>query len=177
MHWKGGKQSIYIYIYIYISHGMYDSLTEAALTLTHWRTDGLGFYTSLHFPQWFFSHRHCAWSARMRNMSCQLCCWLTRNWVSELMFLLSQPLLAHLSEEGPPFSRARHHVAPASRSWNLHLWFMDETWQTSVFLSTGGGRLTQTRALSTRRPLALELSLFAILCSSRWEDPKGAWLE
>ncbi len=74
-----------------------------------------------------------------------------------------QPLLAHPSEEGPPFSGARH-------------------LGTSVQI-TGCGRLsvlplvvevtiTQARALSTRRALALEWSLFAVWCSSRREDPR-----
>ncbi len=118
---------------------LYDSLTEAPSARTHWRTAGLGFYASLRFPQWAFSRRYCARSARTRNMSC----WTCSSW---------QALLMHPSEEGHPFSGAWHHLAPASRPWNLHVWFLDEMRQ-------------------TWGALALEWSLFAIWCFSRWEGP------
>ncbi len=42
--------------------------------------------------------------------------WPTRTWFPELISLVTVPSLAHSSEEGPPFSGARHHMAPASRS-------------------------------------------------------------
>ncbi len=40
------------------------------------------------------------------------------------------PSLAHSSEEGPPFSGARHHLAPRPDLWNLHVWLLDGTRQT-----------------------------------------------
>ncbi len=38
----------------------------------HWHTAGLRFYASMCFPQWAYSHRHCASSGRTRNRSCWL---------------------------------------------------------------------------------------------------------
>ncbi len=40
------------------------------------------------------------------------------------------PSLAHSSEEGPPFSGARHHWHPRPDLWNLHVWLLDGTRQT-----------------------------------------------
>ncbi len=40
------------------------------------------------------------------------------------------PSLAHSSEEGPPFSGARHHWHPHPDLLNLHVWFLDGTRQT-----------------------------------------------
>ncbi len=37
---------------------------------THWHTAGLGPYASMRFPQWAYSHRHCASSGRTRSRSC-----------------------------------------------------------------------------------------------------------
>ncbi len=42
------------------------------------------------------------------------------------------PSLAHSSEEGLPFSGARHHWHPRPDLWNLHVWLLDGTWQTWV---------------------------------------------
>ncbi len=39
---------------------------------THWHTAGLGPYASMRFPQWAYSHRHCASSGRTRSRSCWL---------------------------------------------------------------------------------------------------------
>ncbi len=138
------------------SHGqLYDSLTEAPSAQTCWRTPGLGFYARLRFPQWAFSHRHCARSAKTRKPGIRNSC---SSW---------QLLLAHPCEEGTPFSEARHHVAPASRSGNLHV---QQTW---VFCPPAvKDTFTQARALSTRRALALGLSLFTIGCFSHREDPR-----
>ncbi len=40
------------------------------------------------------------------------------------------PSLAHSSEEGLPFSGARHHWHPRPDLWNLHVWLLDGTRQT-----------------------------------------------
>ncbi len=37
---------------------------------THWHTAGLEPYASMRFPQWAYSHRHCASSGRTRSRSC-----------------------------------------------------------------------------------------------------------
>ncbi len=39
---------------------------------THWHTAGLRPYASMRFPQWAYSHRHCASSGRTRSRSCWL---------------------------------------------------------------------------------------------------------
>ncbi len=39
---------------------------------THWHIAGLGPYASMRFPQWAYSHRHCASSGRPRSRSCWL---------------------------------------------------------------------------------------------------------
>ncbi len=45
-------------------------------------------------------------------------------------FSSRQPLPGHSSEEGPPFSGARHHWHPRPDLWNLHVWLLDGTRQT-----------------------------------------------
>ncbi len=35
----------------------------------HWHTAGLMLYANMRFPQWAYSHRHCAWSGRTRSRS------------------------------------------------------------------------------------------------------------
>ncbi len=83
------------------------------------------------------------------------------------------PSLAHSSEEGPPFSGARHHLAPASRpveppcvapGWDA----TDLSGLPQAVVET----ITQARAPSTRQAYALKWSLFANWCSSRREDPR-----
>ncbi len=83
------------------------------------------------------------------------------------------PSLAHSSEEGPPFSGAQHHLAPASRSvepscvapgWDV----ADLSGLPQAVVET----ITQARAPSTRQAYALKWSLFANWCSSRREDPR-----
>ncbi len=49
------------------------SLTKAPLARIHLHTAGLWLYVSMCFPQWAFSHRHCARSGGARNTSCWLC--------------------------------------------------------------------------------------------------------
>ncbi len=81
--------------------------------------------------------------------------------------------LAHSSEEGPPLSGARHHMAPASRSveppcvapgWDE----ADLSGLPPVVVET----ITQARAPSTRQTYVLKCSLFANRCSSHREDPR-----
>ncbi len=83
------------------------------------------------------------------------------------------PSLAHSSEEGLPFSGARHHLAPASRpveppcvapGWDA----ADLSGLPQAVVET----ITQARAPSTRQAYALKWSLFANWCSSRREDPR-----
>ncbi len=52
--------------------------------------------------------------------------------VSRTHFPRDSTSLAHSSEEGPPLSGARHHMAPAPDLWNLHVWLLDGTRQTWV---------------------------------------------
>ncbi len=93
--------------------------------------------------------------------------------VSRIHFPCDSTSLAHSSEEGPPLSGARHHMAPASRSMEL--------------LCVAPGRdaadlsglppavvetIIQATAPSTRQTYALEWSLFANCCSSRREDSR-----
>ncbi len=69
----------------------------------------------------------------------------------------------HPSEEGPPFSGARHLGTRIQITGCGRL---------SVLPPVVEVAITQARALSTRRALALEWSLFAVWCSSRREDPR-----
>ncbi len=93
--------------------------------------------------------------------------------VSRTHFPRNSTSLAHSSEEGPPFSGARHHMAPASRSME----------PPSVAPGRDAADLSglppavvetiiQARAPSTRQTYALKWSLFATWCSSRREDPR-----
>ncbi len=78
------------------------------------------------------------------------------------------PSLAHSSEEGPPFSGAWHHLAPASRSVEPSC--VAPGWDTadlSGLPQTVVETITQARAPSTRQAYALKWSLFANWCSSR----------
>ncbi len=83
------------------------------------------------------------------------------------------PSLAHSSEEGPPFSGARHHLAPASRPVEPPCVApgrdaSDLSGLPQAVVET----ITQARAPSTRQAYALKWSLFANWCSSRREDPR-----
>ncbi len=68
----------------------------------------------------------------------------------------NSPSLAHPSEEEPPFSRAQHHMAPASRSLGPQC------------VDT----ITHARAHSTRQTFALKWSRLVNWCSSRREAPR-----
>ncbi len=92
---------------------------------------------------------------------------------SELIFSRDSTSLAHSSEKGLPFSGARHHMAPASRSveppcvapgWDA----ADLSGLPPAVVET----ITQARAPSTRQTYALKRSLFANWCSSHREDPR-----
>ncbi len=93
--------------------------------------------------------------------------------VSRTHFPRDSTSLAHSSEEGPPFSGARHHMAPASRSMEPPCVApgrdaADLSGLPPAVVET----IIQARALSTRQTYALKWSLFATWCSSRREDPR-----
>ncbi len=93
--------------------------------------------------------------------------------VSRTHFLRDSTSLAHSSEEGPPFSGARHHMAPASRSMEPPCVApgrdaADLSGLPPAVVET----IIQARAPSTRQTYALKWSLFATWCSSRREDPR-----
>ncbi len=99
--------------------------------------------------------------------------WPTRTWFPELLSLPDSTSLAHSSEEGPPFSGARHHMAPASRSMEPPCVApgrdaADLSGLPPAVVET----IIQARAPSTRQTYALKWSLFATWCSSRREDPR-----
>ncbi len=78
-----------------------------------------------------------------------------------------------LAQEGPPFSGARHHLAPASRSVETPCVdpgrdVADLSGLPQVVVET----ITQARAPSTRQAYALKWSLFANWWSSHREDPR-----
>ncbi len=84
------------------------------------------------------------------------------------------PSLAHSSKEGPPFSGARHHMAPTSRSVEPPCMApgrdaADLSGLPQAMVDT----ITQVRTPSTRQAYALKWSLLANWCSSRREDPRG----
>ncbi len=92
---------------------------------------------------------------------------------SRTHFLRDSTSLAHSSEEGPPFSGSRHHMAPASRSMEPPCVApgrdaADLSGLPPAVVET----IIQARAPSTRQTYALKWSLFATWCSSRREDPR-----
>ncbi len=83
------------------------------------------------------------------------------------------PSLAHSSEEGPPFSGARHHLAPASRPVEPPCVAPGrDAADLSDLPQAVVETITQAGAPSTRQAYALKWSLFANWCSSRREDPR-----
>ncbi len=93
--------------------------------------------------------------------------------VSRTHFPRDSTSLAHSSEEGPPFSGARHHMAPASRSMEPPCVApgrdaADLSGLPPAVVET----IIQATAPSTRQTYALKWSLFATWCSSRREDPR-----
>ncbi len=78
------------------------------------------------------------------------------------------PSLAHSSEEGPPFSGARHHLAPASRPVEPPCVAPGrDAADLSDLPQAVVETITQARAPSTRQAYALKWGLFANWCSSQ----------
>ncbi len=93
--------------------------------------------------------------------------------VSRTHFPRDSTSLAHSSEEGPPFSGARHHMAPASRSMEPPCVAPGrDAADLSSLPPAVVETIIQARAPSTRQTYALKWSLFATWCSSRREDPR-----
>ncbi len=93
--------------------------------------------------------------------------------VSRTRFPRDSTSLAHSSEEGPPFSGARHHMAPASRSMEPPCVAPGrDAADLSVLPPAVVETIIQARAPSTRQTYALKWSLFATWCSSLREDPR-----
>ncbi len=92
--------------------------------------------------------------------------------VSRTHFPRDSTSLAHSSEEGPPLSGARHHMAPASRSMEPPFVAPERNAaELSGLPPAVVETIIQARAPSTRQTYALKWSLFAN-CSSRREDPR-----
>ncbi len=140
---------------------------------THWHTAGLGLYASMHSP---------SEPARTDTVQSQggrgagpagRAVLAHPDLVSRTHSPRDSPSLAHSSEEGLPFSGARHHLAPASRpveppcvapGWDA----ADLSGLPQAVVET----ITQAGAPSTRQAYVLKWSLFANRCSSRREDPR-----
>ncbi len=140
---------------------------------THWHTAGLGPYASMLSP----SEPTCTDTVQAqggRGAGPAGCAPLAHpDLVSRTHFPRDSTSLAHSSEEGPPFSGARHHMAPASRSMEPPCVApgrdaADLSGLPPAVVET----IIQARAPSTRQTYALKWSLFATWCSSRREDPR-----
>ncbi len=93
--------------------------------------------------------------------------------VSRAHFPRDSTSLTHSSEEGPPFSGARHHMAPASRSMEPPcVAHGRDAADLSGLPPAVVETIIQARAPSTRQTYTLKWSLFATWCSSRREDPR-----
>ncbi len=93
--------------------------------------------------------------------------------VSQTYFPYDSTSLAHSSEEGPPLSGARHHMAPASRSMEHPCVAPgQDAADLSGLPPAVVETIIQARAPSTRQTYALKWSLFTNWCSSRQEDPR-----
>ncbi len=127
----------------------------------------------MHFPQWACSHRHCA-SQGGRGAGSAGCAVLAHpDLVSRTHSPRDSSSLAHSSEEGPPFSGARHHLAPASRPVEPPCVAPGrDAADLSGLPQAVVESITQARAPSTGQAYALKWSLFANWCSSRREDPR-----
>ncbi len=98
--------------------------------------------------------------------------------VSRTYFPHDSTSLAHSSEEGPPFSGARHHMAPASRSMEPPCVAPGQDAADLSGLPTAVVEtIIQARAPSTRQTYALKWSLFATWCTSRREDSRRCTIE
>ncbi len=93
--------------------------------------------------------------------------------VSRTPFPRDSTSLAHSSEEGPPFSGARHHMTPVSRSMEPPCVAPEQDMSDLSGLPPAVVEtIIQARAPSTRQTYALKWSLFTTWCSSRREDPR-----
>ncbi len=93
--------------------------------------------------------------------------------VSRTHFPRDSTSLAHFSEEGPPPSGARHHMAPASRSMEPPCVApRRDAADLSGLPPAVEETNIQSRAPSTRQTYALKWSLFANWCFSHREDPQ-----
>ncbi len=92
--------------------------------------------------------------------------------VSRTHFPRDSTSLAHSSEEGPPLSGARHHMAPTSRAMEPPCVAPGrDAADLSSLPPAVVETIIQARAPSTRETYARKWSLFANRCSSRQEDP------
>ncbi len=138
----------------------------------HWHTAGLGPYTSMHFPQWAYSHSVQTQGGRWAGPAG--CTPLVHpDLVSWTHFPRDSTSLAHSSEEGHPLSGTRHNMAPSSRSMEPPCVApgrdaADLSGLPPAVVET----IIQARAPSTRQTYSLKWSLFANWCSSRREDPR-----
>ncbi len=99
--------------------------------------------------------------------------WPTRTWFPELILLATAPPWRIPLRKGPPFSGARHHLAPASRPVEPPCVAPGrDAADLSDLPQAVVETITQARAPSTRQAYALKWGLFANWCSSRREDPR-----
>ncbi len=96
-----------------------------------------------------------------------------RDLVSQTNFPRDSPSLAHSSEEGPPLSGTRHHMAPASRSVEPPCVAPgQDTADLSGLPLAVVETIAQASAPSTRQTYALKWSLLANWFSFCREDPR-----
>ncbi len=123
----------------------------------------------MHFPQWAFSHRHCAKSGRKRSRSCS---WHhtglpglgSQSWCSSWQPLPGRFLWGRIYW---------HLMAPASRP--LETSCLVPKWDAEVLGDLPQevvDTITSVRAPSTRHAYALKWNLFVEWCSSHREDPR-----
>ncbi len=127
----------------------------------------------MRFPQWAYSHRHCASSVKTRSRSC----WLRPIGPPGPGFPNTFPSRQHLPGAllwGRTSSlQARHYMAPASRSMEPPCVApgrdaADLSGLPPAVVET----IIQARAPAIRQTYALKWSLFANWCPSRREDPR-----
>ncbi len=130
----------------------------------------------MHFPQWAFSHRHCARSGRKSSRSCS---WHhtgppglgSQSWCSSWQPLPGRFLWGRIYE-GSTSSETGHPVAPASRPLETSCLVPGRDAEVIGDLPQEGVyTITSARTLSTRHAYALKLNLFVEWCSSHREDP------
>ncbi len=131
-------------------------------------------FASMNFPQWAFSHRHCARSGRTRSRSCS---WRhigplgpgTQSWCSSW-----HPPSADSYEERSTDSETGHLVTPASRPLETSCLVPGRDAEFLVDLPQEVvDTITSARAPSTRHAYALKWNLFIEWCSSHREDHRN----